>query len=150
VTTIQAQGHLATVTFDGDTVTITRKPFKRLTAGSSEKRIPVRAINAIQIKPAGRLTTGFIEFTISGGKEHNSPLRQRAVDVANNENAVVFARGQQSEFEALRDAVEAALGQPRDGGEPGLAEQLAQLGELHRTGVLSGEEFAAAKRKLLG
>ena len=29
-------------------------------------------------------------------------------------------------------------------------EQLKQLGELHTAGVLSDEEFAAAKAKLLG
>jgi len=31
-----------------------------------------------------------------------------------------------------------------------LADQVARLGELHRGGVLTDEEFAAAKRKLLG
>ena len=153
MTPIEAQGHVATVVFDGDTITINRQPFKRLTLGKSEKRIPLRAVNAVQFKPAGRLTTGFIEFTISGGSERNSPFRQRAVDVANNENAVVFARQQQPEFEVLRDAVEVAIGQPEapwsaDG--PGLAEQLARLAELRDAGALTDDEFAAAKAKLLG
>jgi hypothetical protein len=35
------------------------------------------------------------------------------------------------------------------GGEADLASQIARLGELHRTGVLTDAEFAAAKRKLL-
>ena len=33
---------------------------------------------------------------------------------------------------------------------PDLIEQLKQLGELHRDGVLTDEEFAAQKAKLLG
>lgn len=32
----------------------------------------------------------------------------------------------------------------------GLAEQLQKLGDLHASGVLSAEEFAAAKARLLG
>jgi hypothetical protein len=34
--------------------------------------------------------------------------------------------------------------------EPSLAEQLDDLGKLHADGILTAEEFAAAKRRLLG
>ena len=37
----------------------------------------------------------------------------------------------------------------RSGGRIDLADQVARLGELHRSGVLTAEEFTAAKRKLL-
>jgi hypothetical protein len=39
---------------------------------------------------------------------------------------------------------------PAQGAEPGMADQLQQLADLHASGVLSDEEFAAAKAKLLG
>lgn len=43
---------------------------------------------------------------------------------------------------------------PRDSGEqaaaPSMADQLNQLADLHKQGVLSDDEFAAAKAKLLG
>ena len=49
-----------------------------------------------------------------------------------------------------RPAAGAVGGQPGSGGGVDLADQVARLGELHRTGVLTAEEFTAAKRKLLG
>jgi hypothetical protein len=39
---------------------------------------------------------------------------------------------------------------PAQSAEPGMADQLQQLADLHDSGVLSDEEFAAAKAKLLG
>lgn len=39
---------------------------------------------------------------------------------------------------------------PAPAGEPDLASKLTQLADLHASGVLSDDEFAAAKAKLLG
>jgi Short C-terminal domain len=49
-----------------------------------------------------------------------------------------------------RPAAAADGGQPTAGAAADLADQVARLGELHARGVLTDEEFAAAKRKLLG
>ena len=62
------------------------------------------------------------------------------------------AAQQQAEFEAQQQAAY----QPAPEPEPAAAgpvidmEQLKQLGDLHAAGVLTDEEFAAAKAKLLG
>ena len=48
-----------------------------------------------------------------------------------------------------RPAAEPEGGQPGSGSGIDLAGQVARLGELHRSGVLTDEEFTAAKRKLL-
>ena len=48
-----------------------------------------------------------------------------------------------------RPAAEPGGGGPGPGGGIDLAGQVARLGELHRSGVLTDEEFTAAKRKLL-
>lgn len=48
---------------------------------------------------------------------------------------------------------QATVPAPRDSGEqavPSMADQLNQLADLHQQGVLSDDEFAAAKAKLLG
>ena len=48
-----------------------------------------------------------------------------------------------------RPAAEPEGGRPGSGAGVDLAGQVARLGDLHRSGVLTDEEFAAAKRKLL-
>ena len=48
---------------------------------------------------------------------------------------------------------QATVPAPRDSGEqpaPSMTDQLSQLADLHQQGVLSDDEFAAAKAKLLG
>lgn len=49
---------------------------------------------------------------------------------------------------------QAAVPAPRGSGEqavaPSMADQVKQLADLHKQGVLSDDEFAAAKAKLLG
>jgi hypothetical protein len=50
---------------------------------------------------------------------------------------------------------QAAVPAPRDSGDqsapaPTMADQLNQIADLHQQGVLSDDEFAAAKAKLLG
>ena len=47
-------------------------------------------------------------------------------------------------------AQQAPAAPPSDGANDALLTQLAQLGELHGKGVLTDEEFADAKAKLLG
>lgn len=59
------------------------------------------------------------------------------------------AAQQQAEYEQAATAYETPVAPaPAAGGID--MEQLKQLGELHTAGVLSDEEFAAAKAKLLG
>jgi Short C-terminal domain len=45
---------------------------------------------------------------------------------------------------------QAAVPAPRAAATPSMADQLNQLADLHKQGVLSDDEFAAAKAKLLG
>jgi phospholipase/lecithinase/hemolysin len=48
-----------------------------------------------------------------------------------------------------QQAQQAPVPAPRAGG-PSMADQLNQLADLHKQGMLSDDEFAAAKAKLLG
>lgn len=63
----------------------------------------------------------------------------------------------QPKLESIRESIHAAKSSPPPGTPPPpepdreqpLVAQLAQLAELHRTGALTDEEFAAAKARLL-
>src|SRR3954454_3096389 len=107
---MQAKGTNGTVAFDGSFVTITRKGLTaRLTVGKGEKRIPVSSISSVQFKPSGSFVAGFIEFSLAGGNEQRSGFGQQTWDAAQNENAVTFAKVQQSEFEPVRAEIEQAI-----------------------------------------
>lgn len=103
---IQAKGVNGQVSFDGNVVEIKRSGLlARATVGGGEKRIPVKSITAVQWKNPGMGTRGFIQFTITGGKESKG----RATDAAKDENSVLFTKKQADEFAELRAAVESAV-----------------------------------------
>lgn len=149
-----ASGHGGSVEFDGNFVTITRKGFGRIVIGKGNKRIPVTSIAAVQLKPAGVIVNGFIQFTIAGGVERRSRFGKQTSDAARDENSVVFTRKRQPAFEQLRSEIEAAMvrrmASPASAvAAPSLADQLTQLTQLRAAGALSEEEFQAAKARLL-
>src|ERR1700734_3717047 len=55
----------------------------------------------------------------------------------------------QAQAQQAQQAQQAPVPAPRAAG-PSMADQLNQLADLHNQGVLSEDEFAAAKAKLLG
>ena len=145
--TITAKGQTGALTFDGQFVTISRGTFSG--QGRGEKRIPASSITAVQFKPAGAVTQGFISFTISGGSERQSKAGRQVRDAFTDENSVVFLKKSNADMQAVRDAVEAAIAA---GHAPAsdAADQIAKLAALHAQGILSDDEFAAAKAKALG
>ena len=125
-----------------------------LTKGlQGEKRIPLKSIIAVQMKEAG-MTTGYLQFTISGGNES----RSGALDAVYDENSFIFggfmdgkndeknkkAHEIRQRIESYRQVDDAAKPQ-----EASLAEQIQKLKELLDTGALTEDEFVAAKAKLL-
>lgn len=104
---MQAKGVAATVEFDGQAVTITRTALSP--QGRGTKTIPLRQISAVQFKPASLLTRGFIAFTIGGGEERRSRTGRQAFDAITDENAVPFGGKAKADFQALADAVNAAI-----------------------------------------
>ena len=110
---IEVKGHNGTVRLDDGVVTITRKGFFARAKG--EKRIPIRDLGAVQLKPAGPVANGCIQFTIAGGIEESSHLGREMTQTAENENSVIFTQGQAGGFEALRDAAEEAIAASRPG-----------------------------------
>jgi hypothetical protein len=73
--------------------------------------------------------------------------RRQAEKYASRDAGIAAQREQAYEQQT---APAAAPAPPPAQGEQDVIEQLKQLGELHTTGVLTDEEFAAQKAKLLG
>lgn len=97
---IEAKGVGATVTFDGVAVTISRKGVAgALRGGRGETRVPVGEIMAVHLKPPTTFVAGFIQFLTSA----------RQVPSSSDQNAIMFNKPVSAAFEALRDAVQAAL-----------------------------------------
>lgn len=107
---IQAKGVSGTITFDGKIINIERSGILgRGTVGKGTKRFPATKLSSIQIKPAGPLMNGYIEFSLPGGTEARSSFGHATAQAGRNENAVVFTRKQQPDFLALRDAIESVI-----------------------------------------
>lgn len=116
------------------------------------KVIPFKSISAIQFKEAGLIFSGYLQFTIPGGLES----RQGSFDAATDENTVKFAREDLNPIaRQIKEHIEAAILEmhaPRTGRAattPSLADEIAKLGDLRVKGILTEQEFLAAKAKLL-
>ncbi|MBW3610370.1 MAG: SHOCT domain-containing protein [Actinobacteria bacterium] len=136
-----------TLTVDDTAVTISRTRWQSLgPKARGDKRIPISSIGAVQWRDATNVTSGYIQFTIAGAVERGGG----AFKAANDENSVLFTKKQQPEFEAIRSFIEARLGRSQAGAPTAsVAEQLTQLAQLHQQGLLTAEEFAGQKARLL-
>ena len=148
-----AKGINGQIGVEGEWLTIHRRGFGRLGHSKGDRRIPLRGITAVQMRPAG-LTSGFLRVSVPGTPEHRGGLKNAEKD----ENAVMFRRSQQPGFEAVRDAIEKHIGrvhveaQPVPAAPPlsSLADELAKLALLRDGGVLTDDEFQQQKARLLG
>jgi hypothetical protein len=88
---------------------------------------------------------------VAGMKMGEQKAQQQAQAQANQQAAVEQARQEGAAQAAAPAAAQAAAPAPATGGmDDATIAQLKQLADLHTSGVLSDEEFAAAKKKILG
>ncbi len=155
--TLRGKGVTGTVKVDDHFVTIARKgAMAKMNYGwtRGEKRIPIDTIAAVQFKKAG-MSRGYIQFTLAGGNESTRGVMAATQD----ENSVLFTGGHESEFRAIRDHIERRIASRQTAsrapasvapaGPADLATQLRALAALRDEGLLTEEEFAAQKAKLL-
>jgi hypothetical protein len=118
------------------------------------KELPYRSIVAVQFKEAGAVFSGYLQFTISGGNESKGGVFSAAAD----ENTFMFAEKKNNpQALAIKQFIDDRVQefhQPRPASAspaPALsfADELVKLATLHQNGMLSPEEFAAAKTKLI-
>ena len=146
---LTAKGVNGQIEVDGEWLTIRRKgAVSKLSHGlKGDKRIALANVQAVQLKKPG-LTNGYLQLTISGGKESGGGV----FDATKDENSVMFTKRHMAEFEAVRDAIEAAVAARLRGGPTSsvdVADQIGKLAALRDQGILTDAEFTAQKRKLL-
>jgi hypothetical protein len=117
------------------------------------KSIPFLSISAIQFKKSG-LLNGYLQFTLAGGNESRSGI----LDATKDENTFMFSR-HNDQAEKIKDYIEQRMREMRssshreqmDNSAPviSLGEELTKLAKLRDDGILSEEEFQAAKSRLL-
>lgn len=146
---MEVKGYNGTVTFDGQSITITRTGLGRMTVGKGQIRIPVGSVTAVKWKPAGPVVNGYIHFSMLGNTDRRSRFGRQTTDVNRDENSVIFHRRQMREFENLRAAIEAAMQRGAQPQAASVPEQIAQLAALRDRGILTEAEFAAKKTNLL-
>lgn len=110
------------------------------------KTIMFHSITAIQHKRAGILA-GYLQFTVPGGNESQGGLRSASRD----ENTFMY--GGNAEFvDEIKSFIEQRIGRRADAvprPQTGTADELLKLADLKARGILTDEEFAAAKAKLI-
>jgi len=148
---LRVKGHNGQITIEGDWLTIERKGLGRMGHSKGDRRIPLASITAVQMRPAGAFANGFLKFTVPGSPELRGGLNAAGKD----ENAVIYRKSQQEEFNRVRERVEAYIAQrnaPQPAAapaQPDVTDQLKKLGELRDAGVLTNEEFETKKAELL-
>lgn len=114
------------------------------------KEIPFASIVAVQFREAGALLSGYLQFTIPGGNESRGGIFAATKD----ENTFMFAgRDNNALAIEIKEYIDRALQESRTSRatEPtSVADELRKLSMLKDDGLLSEEEFKAAKSKLIG
>lgn len=145
---MEAIGANGRLSFDGENIVISRKGTGFVTflnqGLQGDKTISVSQVTAVQFRPPG-LARGYIRLSVNGRDPVGGILK-----AVKDENAVLFDRKSLAAFEALRDAIQARLGGSSRAGQTSVADDIEKLAALRASGVLSEEEFAAGKRRLLG
>lgn len=115
------------------------------------KEIPFRSIVAVQFKEAGAVFSGYLQFTIPGGNESRGGILAATKD----ENTFMFAGAKNNALaKEIKEYIDEVI---RQSGEPqsatpatNLSDELQKLAQLKDQGVLTEDEFQAAKNKLIG
>ena len=144
--------NLDTLKLEGDSVKIHKRGFANaLAAGmNGERTIQISFLTSVQMKPAGLLTPGYILFSYAGSK----PFMGGIIDATQDPDAFLFGRDQNRDVAEFKTLVEKKMREARqpvvaNNSKSSLADELRSLAELKRQGVLTAEEFEAAKKKLL-
>ena len=150
-----AKGVNGQISISGDWLTIARRGFGRIGHSKGDRRIPMATITAVQVRPAGPLVNGFIRFSVPGSPDLRGGLKNAGED----ENAVIFTRKHSTEFDAVRDQVEAFISahlagmrhvaRTTDEGVSDPMESIRRPAELKGSGAITEAEFEAKKKELL-
>lgn len=118
---------------------------------TGERMIPISTLTAIQLKLGVWWSPGFILFSYAGSK----PFMGGIIEATQDPDAFIFKKELNDEVSAFKAKVEEILQdskqQARSSPNPSgtLTDEIRKLADLKQQGLLSQEEFDAAKKKLL-
>jgi Short C-terminal domain/Domain of unknown function (DUF4429) len=136
--------------FEGKLTITPRGAFGFLNKGiKGTKTIPFTSITAIQYKEPG-LTNGYLQLTVPGGNES----RRGVFAAASDENSFMFRASQSEVMQEVKLYIERRVEElsNRSGTSAvaaSMADEVLKLAKLKDQGLLTEEEFATAKEKLL-
>ena len=115
------------------------------------RTIPFEFITAVQFKRSASFTNGYIQFILS--EELGKPGDK--FDAARDENTVLFGAKDEKAMEEIKDYIEKQIQLLRDPSTPNqspasIASEIEKLVALKNKGVLTEEEFQAAKKRIIG
>lgn len=143
---------LDSLKLEGDCVKIHRRGIANaLAAGlNGERTILISSISSVQIKPAAWLSPGYILFSYAGSK----PFMGGLIEATQDPDAFIFGQESNEEIAEFKMKVEEKIRESRcpapisNPSRASLPDEIRKLAELKQQGLLSQEEFEAAKRKL--
>lgn len=113
------------------------------------KTIQFTSITAIQFKMASAYVSGYLQFSILGGRENTMGILGAATD----ENTFMFSGKETNKLAEeiknyIEDRMHTSMSVPASGVSQ--ADEVAKLFEMKKKGVISEEDFVKAKKRLLG
>ena len=145
------RSNLDTLELRGDTVTITKRGWANALASgmNGARTIQISSITAVQMKPAGMMM-GYILFSYAGSK----PFMGGMWEATQDPDTFLFGRDLNEEVAEFKAMVEKKMREskqtaPANNSSGTLTDELRKLAEFKQQGILSQEEFEAAKKQLL-
>lgn len=118
-----------------------------------DKSIYISQISAIQVKPGTMLTNGYIEFTLSGGRENTNGL----LDATKDENSVIFTKKKNEQVDRMKSILEdlksnssATTTNTTVVQSSSAADEIKKFKDLLDQGIITEAEFESKKKQLLG
>ncbi len=148
-------GANGTIALYQDRITIKRRGIRGALGHGffqGEKDILISSITAVQLKKAGPVLVGYIQFSVLGGVEAKKGLNEATSD----ENTVTFDLGSNKLAEAIKNKIYELKSRPVGYAEPvkevikpSGADELLKYKQLLDAGILTQEEFDEIKKKIL-
>nr|WP_259549284.1 SHOCT domain-containing protein [Heyndrickxia oleronia] len=140
------------VILDGNFLRIKRKGFLNFAnhGMDGEKTIDIYNMSGVQMKEAGSVTSGYLQFIFMGSKENKGGLFAATKD----ENTIMFIKKEQDMANEIKAYIENIIANKNSSTGPqvqtGSADEIRKFKELLDEGIITEEEFAAKKKELLG
>jgi Short C-terminal domain/Domain of unknown function (DUF4429) len=135
-----------------DKVIIRRRGVANMLASglNGERMINISTLTGIQMKPGGLFSPGYILFSYAGSK----PFVGGVFAATQDPDAFIFGQELNEQVAEFKAKVEKIMQNSRQTTSAvtmpeNLADELRKLADLKQQGILSEEEFDAAKKKLL-